>query len=71
MSKGSAYVEAFRDVSHLVSNFFGDPDRCCRSKEVAFREDLRVLVEDMIRRNAHVLSTSGDHFVPEPTPKAK
>nr|VWP01094.1 Sensor protein zRas [Ganoderma boninense] len=70
MTKGSACVEAFRDVSHLVANFFGDPDRRRRSKEVAFMEDLRVLVEEMVRRNAHVLSTE-DHFVPEPTPKAK
>ena len=71
MSKGSACVEAFRDVSHLVANFFGDPDRWRRSKESAFLEDLRVLVDDMIRRNAHVLSTGSDRSIPEPTPKVK
>lgn len=71
MSKGSVCVEAFCDVSHLVANFFGDPDRRCRSKESAFWEDLRVLVDDMTRWNAHILSTTSDRFVPEPMPKIK
>ncbi|KAJ7576374.1 hypothetical protein C8J56DRAFT_899899 [Mycena floridula] len=32
IEKGSACVEAFRDISHLVANFFGDPDRAKRLK---------------------------------------
>lgn len=47
IDKGSACVEAFRDISHLVAHFFGNPDRSRRSKEVSFTEDLRVLVEHM------------------------
>ncbi|KAJ7834341.1 hypothetical protein B0H14DRAFT_3462101 [Mycena olivaceomarginata] len=30
--KGSACVEAFRDISHLVANFFGDPNRAGKVK---------------------------------------
>ena len=46
IQKGSACVEAFHEISHLIANFFGDPDRARRSKEVAFHEDMRVLVEN-------------------------
>ena len=70
MEKGSACVEAFRDISHRVANFFGDPDARRRSKEVAFMEDMRVLVEEMTKRNSHVLA-AGQHFVPAPAPKGK
>lgn len=68
MSKGSACIEAFRDISHNVARFFGDPDRARRHKELKFQEDIRVLVEDMIRKNLHVLHAEG-HFVPAPPPK--
>ena len=58
IKKGSAPVEAFRDISHLVANFFGDPDRERRSKEVKFQEDLRVLVEEMERKKLQKLSAT-------------
>ncbi|KAI0691455.1 hypothetical protein C8T65DRAFT_745440 [Cerioporus squamosus] len=62
MAKGSACVEAFREVSHLVAGFFGDPDRGRRSKEIAFEHDMRVLVEGMRNRQAHLI---GQHVVLE------
>ncbi|KAF7972318.1 hypothetical protein HWV62_18506 [Athelia sp. TMB] len=70
MSKGSACVEAFRDISHNVAHFFGDPNRARRHKEVKFQEDIRLLVEEMVRKNLHVLHKDG-HFVPALPPKAK
>ncbi|KAJ6500254.1 hypothetical protein DFH09DRAFT_1289841 [Mycena vulgaris] len=66
--KGSARVEAFREISHSVANFFGDSDRARRHKEVAFHEDIRALIEEMVRIKAHVIAPEG-HFVPAP-PKA-
>ncbi|KAF6744431.1 hypothetical protein DFP72DRAFT_1078616 [Ephemerocybe angulata] len=53
MHKGSACVEVFRNASHLVAEFFGNPDRNRRSKEIAFQEDMRVLVEDMDALHLH------------------
>jgi hypothetical protein len=53
IEKGSACVEAFRDVSERVSKFFGNADRSRRSKEISFQEDLRFLVEDMERHGLH------------------
>ncbi|KAJ7791458.1 hypothetical protein B0H14DRAFT_2624967 [Mycena olivaceomarginata] len=66
--KGSACVEAFRDISHLVANFFGDPDRARRSKEVKFYQDIEALISEMQRRKFHVVNAKG-HFVPAPPPK--
>ncbi|KAJ7077663.1 hypothetical protein B0H15DRAFT_915181 [Mycena belliarum] len=66
--KGSACVEAFRDITHMVANFFGDPDRARRSKEVKFSQDLEALVTEMQKRKFHVLSKAG-HFVPAPPKK--
>ncbi|KAJ7056308.1 hypothetical protein C8F01DRAFT_1233905 [Mycena amicta] len=63
MAKGSACVEAFREISHLVANFFGDPDRARRHKEISFQEDLRALVENMVQLKAHVISAT-PRFVP-------
>jgi hypothetical protein len=54
--KGSACVEAFRDITHMDVNFFGDPDRA-RSKEVKFNQDLEALVSEMQRRKFHVINT--------------
>lgn len=51
MGKGSACVEALRQVSHSMARFFGDPDRRRVSKEVAFQEDMRVLVEELDKKN--------------------
>ncbi|KAJ7704166.1 hypothetical protein B0H16DRAFT_719592 [Mycena metata] len=67
--KGSACVEAFRDVTHMVANFFGDPDRARRSKEVKFNQDLEALVTEMQRRKFHKISAT-KHFVPAPPKKA-
>ncbi|KAJ7795466.1 hypothetical protein B0H14DRAFT_3554157 [Mycena olivaceomarginata] len=66
--KGSACVEAFRDISHLVANFFGDPDRARRSKVVKFYQDIEALISEMQRRKFHVVNAKG-HFVPAPPPK--
>jgi len=46
-----------------VAQFFGNNDAARRSKEVAFMEDMRVLVEDMEKHNLHH-ATSSKHFVP-------
>lgn len=66
--KGSACVEAFRDVTHMVANFFGDPDRARRSKEVKFNQDLEALVSEMQRLKFHKVSTTR-HFVAAPPKK--
>jgi hypothetical protein len=68
MRKGSVCVEAFRDITHLVANFFGDPDRARRSKEVKFNQDIEALVTEMQRRKFHVVSKER-HFVPAPPKK--
>jgi hypothetical protein len=70
MKKGSACVEAFREISHLVANFFGDPDRARRSKEISFQLDLRALVEDMIRLKLHAETPRGRHVPAPPEKKA-
>ncbi|KAJ7455023.1 hypothetical protein B0H11DRAFT_1740201 [Mycena galericulata] len=69
IQKGSACVEAFRDITHMVANFFGDPDRARRSKEAKFNQDLEALVSEMQRRKFHVVSRE-KHFVPAPPKKA-
>ncbi|KAJ7454208.1 hypothetical protein FB451DRAFT_1184959 [Mycena latifolia] len=66
--KGSACVEAFREITHMVANFFGDPDRARRSKEVKFHQDIEALVSEMQRRKFHVVDPKG-HFVPAPPKK--
>lgn len=53
IEKGSACVEAFREVTNRVSKFFGNSETPRRSKEISFLEDMRVLVEDMERRGIH------------------
>lgn len=50
IKKGSACVEAFRRISHLMAQFFGNPDRHRGSKEMGFQEDMRVLVEELDKR---------------------
>ncbi|KAJ6599467.1 hypothetical protein B0H10DRAFT_2323100 [Mycena sp. CBHHK59/15] len=66
--KGSACVEAFRDITHMVANFFGD--RARRSKEVKFHQDIEALVTEMQRCKFHVVSQDR-HFVPAPPKKAR
>ncbi|KAJ7112391.1 hypothetical protein C8R43DRAFT_903646, partial [Mycena crocata] len=68
MRKGSACVEIFREVTHMVANFFGDPDRARRSKEVRFNQDLEALVSEMERKKFHQISPT-KHFVPAPPKK--
>ncbi|KAK6969215.1 hypothetical protein R3P38DRAFT_3337140 [Favolaschia claudopus] len=68
--KGSACVEAFRDITHMVANFFGDPDRGRKSKEVKFTQDIQALVTEMQRRKFHVVSKV-PHFVPAPPKKVR
>jgi hypothetical protein len=63
IQKGSACVEAFREITHIVSQFFRNRDAARRSKEVAFMEDMRILVEDMEKHGLHH-ATSSKHFVP-------
>ncbi|KAL1657870.1 hypothetical protein GGF50DRAFT_121406 [Schizophyllum commune] len=64
MKKGSACVEAFRDISHLTARFFGDSDRARRSKEASFFEDIRALVNDMQKNKLHDVRKSEPRFVP-------
>ncbi|KAL1686920.1 hypothetical protein GGG16DRAFT_105392 [Schizophyllum commune] len=64
MKKGSACVEAFREISHLTARFFGDSDRARLSKEVSFFEDVRALVIDMCTHDLHNKMTSAPRFVP-------
>jgi len=72
IAKGSACVEAFRAISHLVARFFGDSDRSRKSKEVAFAKDIQALVEEMERKDLHKPSSESQrHFVPAPPPKTK
>lgn len=52
----------------MVANFFGDPDRARRSKEVKFAQDIEALVSEMQRQKFHVLNKKG-HFVPAPPKK--
>ncbi|KAJ6624449.1 hypothetical protein B0H10DRAFT_1943318 [Mycena sp. CBHHK59/15] len=68
--KGSAGLEAFRDITHMVAIFFGDPDHARRSKEVKFHQDIAALVTEMQRRKFHVVSQDR-HFVPAPPKKAR
>ncbi|KAJ6614366.1 hypothetical protein B0H10DRAFT_1950737 [Mycena sp. CBHHK59/15] len=68
IAKGSACIEAFREISHSVANFFGDSDRARWHNEVAFHDDIRALIEEMVCLKAHVISPEG-RFVPAP-PKA-
>ncbi|TFY63199.1 hypothetical protein EVJ58_g3390 [Rhodofomes roseus] len=71
MEKGSASVEAFRDLSHRVANWSGDPDHHRRHKEVTFIEDMRVLVEEMIKDKVHTISRHEARPVPAPPRKSK
>ncbi|KAH7905106.1 hypothetical protein BJ138DRAFT_1018176 [Hygrophoropsis aurantiaca] len=54
IEKGSACVEAFREISHLFARTFGYADRARRHKEVDIGQDLRLLTEDMFRARLHV-----------------
>lgn len=70
IDKVSACVKAFREISHHVARFFGDPDTTRRHKEVKFQQNMRALVEDMTRKNLQVVHPGG-HFMSAPPPKKK
>lgn len=71
MEKGSAGIEAYREISHLVANFYGDQDLRRRHKEMSFAEDMRVLVEEMIKEDIHTLSHKKSRLVPAQPSKGK
>lgn len=54
IEKGSACVEAFREISHQFSHTFGHSDRAHRHKEVKVEQDLRLLCEDMMKSQLHI-----------------
>ncbi|KAM5539821.1 hypothetical protein V8D89_006634 [Ganoderma adspersum] len=64
MRKGLACIEAFRNMSHLMAHLFGDLDQHRHLKEVAFYEDMHVLVQDMTNQKLHILAPK-QHFVPQ------
>ncbi|KAK0444523.1 uncharacterized protein EV420DRAFT_1484640 [Desarmillaria tabescens] len=64
IEKGSTCVEAFHDVSHQVANFFGDPNQAHRSKESSFKEDLKRLIDEMVRLKLHNTDELEQHLVP-------
>ncbi|KAJ7877387.1 hypothetical protein B0H14DRAFT_3783481 [Mycena olivaceomarginata] len=64
IEKGSAAVEAFREVSHQFARTFGFADRARRHKEVDVGQDLRLLTETMLDARLHVLTGNRPVYVP-------
>ncbi|KAJ7933704.1 hypothetical protein B0H13DRAFT_2306538 [Mycena leptocephala] len=62
--KGSAPVEAFREVSHQFARTFGFADRARRHKEVDIGQDLRLLTETMMDAQLHVLTPNRPIYAP-------
>lgn len=62
--KGSACVEAFREISHSFSRTFGYADHARRSKEVNVAHDLRLLTENLMHEQVHVLTADRPVNVP-------
>ena len=56
IAKGSACVEAFREITHRFATAFGHPDRTRRHSEVDVMQDLRLLCEDLHKARLHVQS---------------
>ncbi|KAL0563655.1 hypothetical protein V5O48_018409 [Marasmius crinis-equi] len=72
ISKGSACIEAFCDISRRISQFFGNRDRLRRSKEMKFAKDIEALVQDMEKIGLHKPDFEVEtHFVAAPPPKRK
>lgn len=70
IAKGSACVEAFRELSHAFARTFGYPDRARRSKEVDVGQDLRLLVENLMHEHLHELTPNRPvYFIPKPSAK--
>ena len=53
IEKGSACVEAFQEINERMFEYFGKKEISRCSKEIAFQEDMRVLIEDMERHGLH------------------
>ncbi|KAJ7200786.1 hypothetical protein GGX14DRAFT_371815 [Mycena pura] len=64
IEKGSAPVEAFREVSHQFARTFGFADRARRHKEVNIGQDLRLLTETMLDAQLHVLTPNRPIYAP-------
>ncbi|KAJ7178013.1 hypothetical protein C8R46DRAFT_888180 [Mycena filopes] len=64
IEKGSAPVEAFREVSHQFARTFGFADRARRHKEVDVGQDLRLLTETMMDAQLHVLTPNRPIYAP-------
>ncbi|KAJ7481934.1 hypothetical protein FB451DRAFT_1171061 [Mycena latifolia] len=64
IEKGSAPVEAFREVSHKFARTFGFADRARRHKEVDVGQDLRLLTETIMDAQLHVLTPNRPIYAP-------
>ncbi|KAJ7602042.1 hypothetical protein DFH06DRAFT_1351727 [Mycena polygramma] len=64
IEKGSAPVEAFREVSHKFARTFGFADRARRHKEVDVGQDLRLLTETILDAQLHVLTANRPVYAP-------
>ncbi|KAJ7846188.1 hypothetical protein B0H14DRAFT_2584259 [Mycena olivaceomarginata] len=64
IEKGSAPVEAFREVSHQFARTFGFVDRARRHKEVDVGQDLRLLTETMMDAQLHILTPNRPIYAP-------
>ncbi|KAF9025501.1 hypothetical protein BDZ89DRAFT_1135407 [Hymenopellis radicata] len=63
--RGSACVEAFREVTHLV---FGDSDRARRSKEVGCQTDIEALVNQLLNKKK---DAAGNSVIPKKAAEKK
>ncbi|KAJ7938638.1 hypothetical protein B0H13DRAFT_2301681 [Mycena leptocephala] len=64
IEKGSAPVEAFRELSHRFARTFGFTDRARRHKEVDVEQDLRLLTEMMRDARLHVMTANRPVYMP-------
>lgn len=69
MEKGSACIEAFRQIAERVSKLFGNPERKRRHKEVRFYHDLEALVNDMLQKSIHTLTAN--RIIEPPAPRKR
>jgi hypothetical protein len=64
IKKGSAPVEAFREVSHQFTRTFGFTDWARRHKEADIGQDLWLLTETMMNAQLHVLTPNRLIYAP-------
>ncbi|KAJ7671172.1 hypothetical protein B0H14DRAFT_3690343 [Mycena olivaceomarginata] len=69
IEKGSACVEAFREVSHRFARTFGFADRARRHKEVDVTQDLRLLTETLMDARLHIITPDRPIYAPLKTNK--